>query len=69
VKHRDFESSLMTRMPAAADGATNGQLVDSAARPDLIWDDVVRGLCVRVYPDGSEAFIFVYRTENRQRFT
>jgi hypothetical protein len=50
-------------------GATNGQLVDSAARPDLIWDDVVRGLCVRVYPDGSEAFIFVYRTENRQRFT
>jgi hypothetical protein len=64
-----FESGMTIRVPRAGDGENNGALVDSAVRPDLIWDDVVRGLCVRAYPDGSEAFIFVYRTQNRQRFT
>jgi hypothetical protein len=37
-------------------------------RPNLVWDDEVRGLCVRVYGDGSQAFIFVYRINDRQRF-
>jgi hypothetical protein len=64
-----FESGMTIRVPRAGDGENNGALVDSAVRPDLIWDDVVRGLCVRAYPDGSEAFIFVYRTQSRQRFT
>jgi hypothetical protein len=25
-------------------------------RPDLIWDDQVRGLCVRVYSNGSQSY-------------
>jgi hypothetical protein len=37
-------------------------------RPDLIWDDQVRGLCVRVYSNGSQSFLFVYRINDRQRF-
>jgi cell division septation protein DedD len=37
-------------------------------RPDLIWDAEARGLCLRVHGDGSKSFIFVYRTDDRQRF-
>jgi Arm domain-containing DNA-binding protein len=37
-------------------------------RPDLVWDDQVRGLCVRVYSNGSQSFLFVYRINDRQRF-
>jgi Arm domain-containing DNA-binding protein len=37
-------------------------------RPNLIWDDEVRGLCIRAYGDGSKSFIFVYRIGDRQRF-
>jgi hypothetical protein len=37
-------------------------------RPDLIWDDEARGLCVRVCSDASKSFIFVYRIGYRQRF-
>lgn len=35
-------------------------------RPDLVWDAEAHGLCVRVYGDGSNLFLFVYR-ENRGR--
>ena len=42
--------------------------VENATRPDLIWDDEARGLCVRVYPDGSNSFIFLYHINGRQRF-
>jgi hypothetical protein len=42
--------------------------VENATRPDLIWDDEARGLCVRVYPDGSNTFIFLYHINGRQRF-
>jgi Arm DNA-binding domain/GYF domain 2 len=38
------------------------------AEADLLWDDEVRGLCVRVYGDGSQSFIFLYRLSGRQRF-
>ena len=38
------------------------------AEADLLWDDEVRGLCVRVYGDGSQSFIFLYRISGRQRF-
>ncbi len=40
-----------------------------ASRPDLIWDDEARGLCSRLYSDGSKSFIFfVYRIGDRQRY-
>ncbi len=38
-------------------------------QPDLLWDDEAPGLCVRVHENGSKSFIFVYRIEDRQRFT
>jgi Arm DNA-binding domain len=41
---------------------------ENATRADLIWDDEARGLCVRVYPDGSNSFIFLYHINGRQRF-
>ncbi len=41
---------------------------ESVARPDLIWDDEARGLCVRTYSDGSKSFVFVYRIGDRQRY-
>jgi len=37
-------------------------------RPDLVWDDQARGLCVRVYGSGSQSFFFVYRINDRQHF-
>ena len=37
-------------------------------RPDLVWDDQARGLCVRVYGNGSQSFFFVYRINDRQHF-
>jgi Arm DNA-binding domain len=36
--------------------------------PDLVWDDQVRGLCVRVFGNGSQSFLFVYRLDDRQHF-
>jgi hypothetical protein len=38
------------------------------AEADLLWDDEVRGLCVRVYGDGLQSFIFLYRIGRHQRF-
>jgi hypothetical protein len=46
----------------------HGCVVENATRPDLIWDDEARGLCLRVYGDDSKSFIFVYRIGDRQRF-
>jgi Arm DNA-binding domain len=46
----------------------NNEVVETLPRSDLIWDGEVRGLCVRVYPDDSHAFIFVYRINRRQRY-
>jgi Arm DNA-binding domain len=37
-------------------------------QPDLVWDDQVPGLCVRVYSKGSQSFLFVYRLNDRQQF-
>ena len=42
--------------------------MDAAARADLLWDDEVRGLCLRIYGDDSKSFVFVYRFGDRQRF-
>jgi hypothetical protein len=46
---------------------TNVEVAETETRPELTWDDEVRGLCVRVYGDGAQSFIFVYRI-GRQRF-
>jgi hypothetical protein len=46
----------------------SNDVVETETRPDLIWDDEARGLCIRAYGDGSRSFIFVYRIEDRQRF-
>jgi hypothetical protein len=45
-----------------------GALQPEVTRPDLVWDKEVPGLCIRAYGNGEEAFIFVYRRDNRQRF-
>jgi Tfp pilus assembly major pilin PilA len=47
---------------------TNAGAVGTEPRPDLAWDDEVRGLCVRVYGYRAKSFIFVYRIGDRQRF-
>jgi hypothetical protein len=41
---------------------------ETAARPDLVWDNEVPGLCVRVHGNGKKSFIFVYRRDNREHF-
>ena len=45
-----------------------GAMPDLALRADLIWDDGVRGLCLRVYGDGSNSFVFIYCIDGHQRF-
>jgi len=47
---------------------TTAEVAETETRPDLAWDDEVRGLCVRVYRDCAKLFIFVYRIGDRQRF-
>jgi hypothetical protein len=47
---------------------TSAEAEQTERRPDLVWDAEARGLCVRVYRDGSKLFIFMYRTDDRQRF-
>jgi hypothetical protein len=56
---------------AAASGvqpSASNDLLETTTRLGLIWDDEARGLCIRVYPNGSQSFIFVYRINDRQRF-
>ena len=48
--------------------ATNDEVVRRETRSDLVWDNETHGLCVRVYGDGSQSFIFVYRIDDRQHF-
>ena len=48
--------------------ATNDEVVRRETRSDLVWDNETHGLCVRVYGDGSQSFIFVYRIDHRQHF-
>jgi hypothetical protein len=44
------------------------EVEETEPQPNLVWDDQVRGLCVRVYGDGSQSFLFVYRINDRQHF-
>jgi plasmid stabilization system protein ParE len=48
--------------------ATNVEVAEpELRRPDLVWDKEAPGLCVRVYGDGAQSFLFVYRVDDRQR--
>ena len=46
----------------------DAEIAETGTRPDLVWDNEMPGLCVRVYGSGKKSFIFVYRRDNRQRF-
>ncbi len=52
----------------APEPTNTNDVEEPVTRPDLIWDDEARGLCSRVYSDGSKSFIFVYRIGDRQRY-
>jgi len=41
--------------------------VKPANAPTTVWDKNVRGLALRTYPGGAEAFVFIYRIDGRQR--
>jgi Arm DNA-binding domain len=47
---------------------TDLEVAETGTRPDLVWDNEVPGLCVRLHGNGEKSFIFVYRSDNRQRF-
>ncbi len=49
-------------------GDPDNDAAENENRPALIWDDQVRGLCIRAHSEGSKSFIFVYRIGGRQRF-
>lgn len=57
-----------TETRATDTNAEVAEVRETEARPDLAWDDELRGLCVRVYGDGAKSFIFLYRIGGRQRF-
>ena len=46
----------------------DAEIAETGTRPDLVWDNEMPGLCVRVYGSGKKSFIFVYRRDNQQRF-
>jgi hypothetical protein len=45
-----------------------GAVRELAVRADLLWDDEVHGLCLRIYGDGSKSFIFIYCFDGHQKF-
>ena len=47
---------------------TNAEVADTKTQPDLVWDKEAPGLCIRVYGDGAQSFLFIYRMNDRQRF-
>lgn len=46
---------------------TAGEVTKLERGPDLVWDKEAPGLCVRVYGNGAQSFLFVYRLSDRQR--
>ena len=44
------------------------EVEEAEPQPDLVWDEQARGLCVRIFGNGSKSFFFVYRINDRQRF-
>jgi hypothetical protein len=47
---------------------TAQEVAETGTRPDLVWDNEVSGLCVRVHGNGKKSFLFVYRRDNREHF-
>jgi hypothetical protein len=47
---------------------TDPEIAETGTQPDLVWDNEVPGLCIRVHGSGVKSFIFVYRCDKRQRF-
>ena len=47
---------------------TNAEVTEIEPRPDLAWDNEASGLCVRLYGDGTQSFIFVYRIDDREQW-
>jgi hypothetical protein len=70
VTNDEIQRDLGVQNAAAGSGEPSEShgIVETETRPDLIWDDEARGLCIRAYGDGSKSFIFVYRIEDRQEF-
>jgi len=64
---KDWKDRLVWRS-SFNDWCKAGSVPVLRAEADLLWDDEVRGLCLRVYGDGSQSFIFLYRLSGRQRF-
>jgi Arm domain-containing DNA-binding protein len=62
----DADSDVMLNQEPQTD--MDAKLPQAESRPDLAWDDQARGLCIRIYADGSQSFIFVYRVDDRQHF-
>ena len=62
------ESSNEAPGAEASSTDTDLEIAENGTRPDLVWDNEMPGLCVRVYGSGKKSFIFVYRRDNRQRF-
>jgi hypothetical protein len=46
---------------------TAGEVTKLERGPDLVWDKEAPSLCVRVYGNGAQSFLFVYRLSDRQR--
>ena len=64
---KDWEDRLVWHS-SFRDWCKAGSVPVLRAEAHLLWDDEVRGLCVRVYGNGSQSFIFLYRLGGRQRF-
>jgi hypothetical protein len=61
-------SEPSNEVPGADARPTDTEVAETGTRPDLVWDNEVPGLCVRVHGNGEKSFIFVYRRDNRQHF-
>jgi integrase len=42
-------------------------VVKSANAPGLIWDEAVKGFCLRTYPSGAKSFLLSYWVNGRER--
>jgi Arm DNA-binding domain len=62
----ETNDDVMETQPRRPD--SNAKAAEITARSDLVWDGQVRGLCMRVYGNGSKSFILTYRIDDRQRF-
>ncbi len=62
------ESSNEAVEGEAQPAGTKEEVAETGTQPELVWDNEVLGLCVRVQGNSAHSFIFVYRRNGRQRF-